>query len=88
MLVKYPDYHITNLDQQTYAGNPDNLKDIEKIPNYTFIRGDICDRNIVKRLWKMLTIVVHFAAESHVDRSIDDASVFVRTNVLGTFRTS
>ena len=85
MLGKYPDYHITNLDIQTYAGNPDNLKDIEKSTNYTFIRGDICDRNIVESVMQNVDIVVHFAAESHVDRSIDDASAFVRTNVLGTF---
>lgn len=85
MLVKYPDYHITNIDLQTYAGNPDNLRDIEKSSNYTFIRGDICDRNIVENVMLNVDVVVHFAAESHVDRSIDDASAFVRTNVLGTF---
>jgi dTDP-glucose 4,6-dehydratase len=85
MLGKYPGYHITNLDLQTYAGNPENLRDIEKSSNYTFIRGDICDRNIVERVVQNVDVVVHFAAESHVDRSIDDASAFVRTNVLGTF---
>jgi len=85
MLGKYPDYHITNLDLQTYAGNLDNLRDIEKSSNYTFIRGDICDRNIVDKVMQNVDVVVHFAAESHVDRSIDDASAFVRTNVLGTF---
>lgn len=85
MLGKYPDYHITNIDLQTYAGNPDNLRDIEKSSNYTFIRGDICDRNIVDKVMQNVDVVVHFAAESHVDRSIDDASAFVRTNVLGTF---
>lgn len=85
MLGKYPDYQITNLDLQTYAGNPDNLRDIEKSLNYTFIRGDICDRNIVEKVMQNVDAVVHFAAESHVDRSIDDASAFVRTNVLGTF---
>lgn len=84
MLGKYP-YHITNLDLQTYAGNPENLRDIEKSSNYTFIRGDICDRNIVERAMQNADAVVHFAAESHVDRSIGDASAFVRTNVLGTF---
>lgn len=85
MLVKYPGYEIINLDKQTYAGNPDNLKDIGKNPNYTFIRGDICDSKVVNRVMEKVDHVVHFAAESHVDRSIDDASVFVKTNVLGTF---
>jgi dTDP-glucose 4,6-dehydratase len=85
MLGKYPDYHITNLDLQTYAGNLDNLKGIENSSNYTFIQGDICDRNIVEKVMQNVDRVVHFAAESHVDRSIDDASAFVRTNVLGTF---
>jgi dTDP-glucose 4,6-dehydratase len=85
ILGKYPDYHITNLDLQTYAGNPDNLKDIEKSSNYIFIRGDICDKAVVDKVMQNVDTVVHFAAESHVDRSIDDASAFVRTNVLGTF---
>jgi len=85
MLGKYPDYHITNLDLQTYAGNPVNLRDIEKSSNYTFIRGDICDKAVVDKIMQNVDTVVHFAAESHVDRSIDDASAFVRTNVLGTF---
>lgn len=85
MLAKYPDYEIMNLDKQTYAGNPDNLKDIEKNPKYTFIRGDICDTRVVDSLMQKADHVVHFAAESHVDRSIEDASLFVRTNVLGTF---
>jgi len=85
MLVKYPGYEIINLDKQTYAGNPDNLKDIEKNPNYKFICGDICDSKVVNKLMEKVDHVVHFAAESHVDRSIEDASVFVKTNVLGTF---
>jgi len=85
MLGKYPDYHIINLDLQTYAGNPDNLKDIEKSSNYTFIRGDICNKAEVDKVIQNVDTVVHFAAESHVDRSIEDASAFVRTNVLGTF---
>jgi len=85
ILGKYPDYEIINLDKQTYAGNTDNLRDIEKSPNYSFIRGDICDNNIVDRVMQKVERVVHFAAESHVDRSIEDASVFVKTNVLGTF---
>jgi len=85
ILLKYPGYEIINLDKQTYAGNPDNLKDIGKNPNYTFIRGDICDSKIVNKLMEKVDHVVHFAAESHVDRSIEDASIFVKTNVLGTF---
>ncbi|MDO8724824.1 MAG: dTDP-glucose 4,6-dehydratase [Candidatus Methanoperedens sp.] len=85
MLNKYPDYKIINLDKLTYAGNPDNLKDIEKNNNYSFVCGDICDGPVVDKVMKEADHVVHFAAESHVDRSIDDASIFVRTNVLGTF---
>lgn len=86
MLEKYPDYRIINLDKKTYAGNPENLRDIENNPNYTFVQGDICDKYTIDMLMKKVDHVVHFAAESHVDRSIDDASVFVMTNVLGTFK--
>jgi dTDP-glucose 4,6-dehydratase len=84
MLEKYPDISIINLDKLTYAGNPDNLKDLEDQPNYAFIKGDICDPAIVRTAMKKADRVVHFAAESHVDRSIEDGSIFVRTNVLGT----
>ena len=84
MLGKYPDYKIINLDKLTYAGNPDNLKDVEDNPNYSFVCGDICDVDVVKKVMQQVDRVVHFAAESHVDRSIDDGAVFVRTNVLGT----
>jgi len=84
MLEKYPDYQILNLDKLTYAGNPANLKDLENNPNYSFVKGDICDPIIVNEVMKKVDQVVHFAAESHVDRSIEDGSVFVRTNVLGT----
>ena len=84
MLEKYPDYQIVNLDKLTYAGNPANLKDIENNPNYSFVKGDICDPVIVNEVMKTADQVVHFAAESHVDRSIEDGSVFVMTNVLGT----
>ena len=84
MMEKYPDYKIVNLDKLTYAGNLDNLKSIEKNPNYTFIRGDICDKEIVKKAMTGCDMVVHFAAESHVDRSIDGPAVFVQTNVVGT----
>ncbi len=85
MLEKYPNYRIINLDKLTYAGNPDNLKDIENNPNYSFVHGDICNPDIVNEVIQKVDTVVHFAAESHVDRSIDDGSVFVRTNVLGTY---
>jgi len=84
MLNKYPDYEIVNLDKLTYAGNLDNLLDLEDNPNYSFIQGDICDPQIVNKLMKGIDHVVHFAAESHVDRSIEDGSIFVETNVLGT----
>lgn len=85
MLEKYPNCNIFNLDKLTYAGNPDNLKDIENSPNYSFIRGDICDPAVVDKVMQNVDYVVHFAAESHVDRSIEDGSVFVRTNVFGTY---
>ncbi|MDQ1255098.1 MAG: dTDP-glucose 4,6-dehydratase [Euryarchaeota archaeon] len=84
MVKKYPDYKIINLDKLTYAGNLDNLKEVENNPNYSFIRGDICDPHLVHEVMKNVDHVVHFAAESHVDRSIEDGSVFVKTNVLGT----
>ena len=84
MLEKYPDHRIINLDKLTYAGNPDNLMDVESNPNYSFVHGDICDVDVVSKVMQQVDRVVHFAAESHVDRSIDEGSVFVRTNVLGT----
>ena len=84
---KYPNYHIVNLDKLTYAGNLDNLKECENLPNYTFVHGDICDRNLVKRLFLKYDIkgVIHFAAESHVDNSIKKPENFIKTNVEGTF---
>ncbi len=83
---KYPNYHIYNLDKLTYAGNLDNLKDIENKKNYTFIKGDITDASLVKKLFKkhQFDAVIHLAAESHVDRSITDPLAFVKTNVIGT----
>ncbi|WP_048065329.1 dTDP-glucose 4,6-dehydratase [Methanosarcina acetivorans] len=84
MLKKYPDYQIVNLDKLTYAENFANLRDIENKPNYFFVKGDICDPASVNEVMTKVDQVVHFAAESHVDRSIEDGSVFVRTNVLGT----
>ncbi len=86
-LEKYPDYHIVNLDLLTYAGNLDNLKEVEKDERYTFVKGDICDRELVERLFAMYDVrgVIHFAAESHVDNSIKNPAVFIETNVNGTF---
>jgi dTDP-glucose 4,6-dehydratase len=84
---KYPDYQIINLDKLTYAGNLENLKDVEDKPNYKFIKGDIEDGELVANLFKKYNIngLLHCAAESHVDRSITDPLAFVKTNVLGTF---
>lgn len=84
ILKRYKDYKIINLDLLTYAGSLENLKELNNI-NYTFIKGDICDRNLLNSLFKKYDIdyVVNFAAESHVDRSIQDSSLFIRTNILG-----
>ncbi len=85
MLEKYPDYYILNLDNLTYSGNLENLSDVLRNPRHQFLKVDICDRDqVVRALSSGVDFVVHFAAESHVDRSIMDSSVFVRTNVLGT----
>lgn len=84
-LKNHPDDQIVNFDKLTYAGNLENLKEVENNPNYKFIKGDICDKQIVDRAMQDVETVVHFAAESHVDRSILDPSVFVKTNVLGTY---
>ncbi len=83
---KYPEYRIVNLDKLTYAGNLANLKDIEKAPNYEFVRADICDFETVCGIFRKYGIdgVIHLAAESHVDRSIKDPFTFARTNVMGT----
>jgi dTDP-glucose 4,6-dehydratase len=83
---KYPDYKIINLDKLTYAGNLENLADISGAPNYTFIKGDICNAELVNELFLLhqITHVVHTAAESHVDRSISNPMDFVSTNVIGT----
>lgn len=87
MLAEHPETPIVNLDALTYAGNPESLRDVADNPNYTFVHGDICDPGTVAAVFRNHPIktVVHFAAESHVDRSIADGSTFVRTNVLGTF---
>ena len=84
MVNKYPDYHIINLDALTYCGNLENLKDIENKDNYTFYKGDIRDKEIVNKLVKKSDYVINFAAESHVDRSIADPEIFIKSNVLGT----
>lgn len=83
MLDNYPDYKIINLDKLTYAGNPDNLKDIEGNSNYQFVEGDICDKDLAEELIGKVEVVINFAAESHVDRSIISPDEFVNTNVLG-----
>src|SRR3989344_1972004 len=85
LLKKDHNAEIVNLDKLTYAGNLDNLRDIEKSKRYKFVRGDICNAGIVEKLMKNADIVVHFAAETHVDRSIMEAGGFVNTDVFGTF---
>ncbi len=83
-LNKHPEDSVTNLDALTYAGHLENLRDIENDPRYTFVRGDITDVELVATLMAQTDLVVHFAAESHVDRSIMNPNIFVTTNVLGT----
>jgi len=86
MVNKYPHYNIINLDKLTYAGNLENLKDIEDKPNYRFIKGDICDTALIPKVLRDYNIegVIHLAAESHVDRSIVEPFAFANTNVIGT----
>ncbi|MCX6810269.1 MAG: dTDP-glucose 4,6-dehydratase [Candidatus Berkelbacteria bacterium] len=84
MMEKYPDYSFVNLDALTYAGNLENLKSVEKNPHYKFVYGSVCDREKVEEAMDGCDMVVHFAAESHVDRSITGPAVFVETNVVGT----
>ncbi len=86
-LEKYEQYNIVNLDFLTYAGDLENLKEIEDHSRYTFIKGDICDRNLIESIFSEYDIrgVIHFAAESHVDNSIKNPGVFIETNVNGTF---
>jgi dTDP-glucose 4,6-dehydratase len=85
-VTNYPDYEIYNLDALTYAGNLENLKDIESSDHYTFVKGDITDENFINSLFKTHQFegVIHLAAESHVDRSITDPLAFAKTNILGT----
>jgi dTDP-glucose 4,6-dehydratase len=86
LVNKYPEYHITNMDVLTYAGNLENLKDIEHKENYSFVKCDICDFKKVKQVFVDYKIdsIIHLAAESHVDRSIEDPFSFAQTNVMGT----
>ena len=85
--AKYPEYNIINLDKLTYAGNLENLAECESMPNYTFVHGDICDRELIDKLFAEHDIrgVIHFAAESHVDNSIKYPDAFIKTNINGTF---
>jgi dTDP-glucose 4,6-dehydratase len=85
-VTKYPDYQIFNLDALTYAGNLENIADIDALPNYTFVKGDITDADFINELFQKHQFdgVLHLAAESHVDRSITDPLAFVKTNVIGT----
>jgi dTDP-glucose 4,6-dehydratase len=86
LLEKYPTYNILNLDKLTYAGNPNNLKDLQDNSRYEFVKGDICDRELVEKLISdNIDFVINFAAETHVDRAIQDASSFIQTNVYGTY---
>ncbi|MDQ0917604.1 dTDP-glucose 4,6-dehydratase [Paenibacillus sp. V4I5] len=85
MVGKYPEYEFINIDALTYAGNLENLKQIEAVPNYQFIKGDITDRPLIEKVVSDdIDAIINFAAESHVDRSILEPEVFVKTNVLGT----
>jgi len=86
LVPKYPEARFINLDSLSYAGNPMNLREIESLPNYSFVQGDICDRELLLSIFEesQVNTLVHFAAESHVDRSILDPLSFVRTNVMGT----
>lgn len=83
-LKKYPDDKLINLDVLTYAGNLENLRSIENNPNYEFVKGDICDPELANKIVKGVDLIVNFAAESHVDRSILSSADFIRTNILGT----
>ena len=85
LLDKYPDYQIVNLDKLTYAGNLENIKDLKGNRHHTFVKGDICDPRVVNRLAVQAEVIINFAAESHVDRSILEAGQFIQTDVYGTY---
>ena len=83
MVNKYPNYDFINLDALTYCGNLENLKDIEDKDNYSFVKGNVCDRELVNGIVENVDYIVHFAAESHFDRSIEDPGIFIKSNILG-----
>jgi|TARA_R110000782_G_scaffold91084_3_gene174305 dTDP-glucose 4,6-dehydratase len=85
-VTQYPNYHVINLDKLTYCGDLENVKEIAHHENYTFIKGDICDTTFLKNVFEEYTpnSVIHLAAESHVDNSIDNPNIFIQTNVIGT----
>ena len=87
ILNKYPDYKVVNFDKLTYAGNPDNLKEVESNQNYKFIKGDICDAAALERVIvdEAIGVIVNYAAETHVDRSIMDPSAFLKTDIFGVY---
>jgi dTDP-glucose 4,6-dehydratase len=87
ILKKYPDYKVVNFDKLTYAGNLENLREVENNSQYKFVQGDICDREAVNKVVEenKIDAIVNYAAESHVDRSIMDPDVFLRTEILGSF---
>jgi len=85
ILGKRNDAHVINLDKLTYAGNPDNLRDVEKDARYQFVKGDICDASLVESLVEKADVIVNFAAESHVDRSIGSPDDFIKTDIFGAF---
>ncbi|MEK7084441.1 MAG: dTDP-glucose 4,6-dehydratase [Patescibacteria group bacterium] len=87
VLANYPEYRVVNFDTLTYAGNLQNLKEVETHPNYTFVHGDICDRNAVERVIEAyaINVIINYAAETHVDRSIMDPNAFLRTDILGVY---
>ena len=84
MINKYQNYEITNLDALTYCGNLENLREIEDSLNYTFIKGDITNKELVNQITKNMDYIINFAAETHVDRSINDPSIFIKSNIMGT----
>jgi len=85
LLSAYDNIQVINLDKLTYAGNPENLRPVADDPRYEFVKGDICDSTVVERLVKRADVVVNFAAESHVDRSIGNPDDFIKTDIFGTF---
>lgn len=85
ILNKYPAYHVLNFDKLTYAGNLENLREVQDYPHYKFIKGDIADSNLVGELAKQTDVIINFAAETHVDRSIQDPFAFIETDIKGTY---